>query len=1366
MVGLRAGSRGKWAAQVEANSGSVMRPGTVEPLGGDLGRVLGVVILKQRVMAVVEGVEGAKGGMDGSVAVDTGRPREAEGGVRKRVREGEAAVEEGRVARRARMEETAKRTVADRAADVARVVAELNSESISAEDEDGVGPLKVKMRPPPSLGERERAAEKGRVLNFLAHRARRQRSPMVAMDRIRRVFLAQRMGYSDDKIASIDTSSPVGRAGSVVRGSLGGTDDWWVERVVDSEWDAIGGIPLAQRRALARIRQTKGDTFVYASACTEVSFAGADENTREEGMALVDSGAGASIIGGALAKTLGLAVEPPGLDRPSEYLRSASGEYMEITGRALVRWVYSNGVADSFSCYVVPNFAHGLLLGTDYLGQVGATLSFSTGELTTDRFPNPGSGVPLSFKSKERGRLYVDGNVVLPASTRGFVKARFNDPDEQPAWVTSGATVEVTRLRRVSEEFGVMVAAAWYVIGEETHVWLQVVNPYERDQVLPDGLNIALYEQPDVKVMATLVLLNDAPDDDLGVLAAGVRAEGGGEILNLTAVAAPTEEEMLTALPPGQDFDQISKSQAGKMGTFEDLLAEASPAQRKRELVKKIQAVTTLTPSEKIQAIAMMERHLATFSDSPGYSSVAELEINTGAALPVSKRPYRNPLVANAGFLKQLEQWEEKGIIRRSKSAWAAPCLLVPKKNGAWRTVIDYRGLNKLLEKESNPVPIISEVLDNMGGCRFFSTMDLTSGYYQLGVREEDKHKTAFTTPFGLYEFNRCPQGISNAVPTFQRTMELLLRGSLGISALVFLDDVIVFSPTFSQHLLDLERVLESVGRAGMTFKLAKCDFFCEKVVYLGHVITADGIRVCEDKVKAVNEFPQPDGPTKVKSFLGLAGFYRRFVRGFSTTAKPLFELTKKGVSFAWSPEAQSAFAALQHSLTTAPVLQYPDFTQPMELHVDACDIGGGATLCQPHSDQQVHPIAYWSTIFSGAQLNYGTVEKECLALVMAIRHFRPYILGRPLTVYTDHKPLQWLNKISDPSGRLTRWALMLQDYDLTVQYKPGREHGAPDGLSRAHDVEGRLRVSAPLEDMTSGVMALTRAQGTREDPLPTPNNVIPPKPLKAVPLPSHHLDGRDRTVLSDSSADWLASTVAGAWENRDKGTRREELIRLQQEDPDLHPYLQLMGLRAPDPLNDIPSHILKQRDLFANRDGLLCRVAAYKNLPSTCVVVVAPRRLVPSLLSMAHDDPLTGGHLSVSKVFDKLKARYWWPSMFHDVDTHCRACTTCATGKGRLGPKVYGKIPLPDRPFELIGIDTIGPLPRTVDRNEYVIVVTDYHTRWVEAYPSPRDDADAVSKVLLEVFSRHGCPDRMISDRGASYLNDAVDRLCARLRT
>jgi len=668
-----------------------------------------------------------------------------------------------------------------------------------------------------------------------------------------------------------------------------------------------------------------------------------------------------------------------------------------------------------------------------------------------------------------------------------------------------------------------------------------------------------------------------------------------------------------------------------------------------------------------------------------------------------------------------------------------------------------------------------------MGGSAYFTTLDLTSGYYNVGVREADKHKTAFTTPFGLYEFQRCPMGISNAVPTFQRTMEKMLRGLLGVCALVYLDDVILFSPTFEDHVTQLDQVLRCIGEAGMALKIKKCNFFEDSVSYLGHIISDQGIRACPDKVAAITEFPVPEGKGQVRSFLGIAGFYRRFIRGFSQVARPLFDLTKKLVKWAWPPAADAAFIELKRRMTSAPVLRYPDFTRPFQINVDACNVGGGAVLTQIGEAGHPHVVAFWSTVFSGAELNYGTVEKECCALVKAVIHFRPYIFGRPVTVFTDHAPLQWLSSIADPAGRLLRWSLMLSDYDITIKYRKGSENNDADGLSRAHVREvllcpGVVQGGDPRAECGCPL-------GTCEGEAPFSPSRAPPKgdrgkstlpDVSEAPTPPHQVglelqeaSSKEPLPLTELIATWLAHRAEAVWEGLDRSRITQDIATAQRAEPSLTAYFAAAREAAAPRVSGkrrrrLPPHAAEQ---FVVDNGVLYHLDALPKhgaLEGLVKHLVAPASFRPTLLHMAHDDPLTGGHLAVTKVFAKLKARYWWPHLYNEAKAHCEACVECGTAKGRVGHAPFASIPLPQRPWEMLGIDTVGPLPVTADGNRYIVVITDYLTRWVEATAVPTNDAAAIAKVLFDTVPRHGYPERILSDRGTEYVNEVVTHLLA----
>jgi hypothetical protein len=347
---------------------------------------------------------------------------------------------------------------------------------------------------------------------------------------------------------------------------------------------------------------------------------------------------------------------------------------------------------------------------------------------------------------------------------------------------------------------------------------------------------------------------------------------------------------------------------------------------------------------------------------------------------------------------------------------------LVQKKDGAIRFCVDYRRVNDITLKDAYPLPRIEESLDALQGSRYFSTLDLKSGYWQVELREEDKPLTAFTTRRGLFEWNVMPFGLTNAPATFQRLMEKVLEGLQWKVCALYLDDIIVFAPTAEEHLRRLALVLDRCGQAGLKLKPSKCEIMKTRVSFLGHVVDASGIRTERTKVKMVEEWRTPQTVTEVRSFLGLTSYYRRFIPGYATIAKPLHELTKKDVEFTWKPECQTAFESLKHHLTSADVLTLPDpKCKEFVLDTDASNYAIGAVLSQTQGGKE-KVIAYASRCLDAAEKNYCVTRKEFLSVVYFMGYFRHYLLGAETVVRTDHGSLQWLKKLRNPSDQMARW--------------------------------------------------------------------------------------------------------------------------------------------------------------------------------------------------------------------------------------------------------------------------------------------------------------------------------------------------------
>lgn len=435
-------------------------------------------------------------------------------------------------------------------------------------------------------------------------------------------------------------------------------------------------------------------------------------------------------------------------------------------------------------------------------------------------------------------------------------------------------------------------------------------------------------------------------------------------------------------------------------------------------------------------------------------------------SIPTTGAPIRQPLRRVPEALKnimasEVDRMLDHNVIRPSTSPWSSPVVMVRKPDGSWRFCIDYRKLNAITHRDAYPLPRIDSTLDSLHGATYFTTLDLTSGYWQVAVAEEDREKTAFSTPRGHFEFNVMPFGLTNAPATFQRLMECVLAGLSGEECLTYLDDVIVFSKTFEEHLERLARVFSALQKAHLKLKLSKCHFAQREVKYLGHIVSAEGIAPDHSKIEAVSSYPPPQNPKELKQFLGLSNYYRRFIPNYANIAEPLNKLLRKDqhkVKFQWDANCQGVFDQLKHKLTEAPILSYPDFTLPFILQTDASDNAIGGILSQSHDGCET-VICYWSRQLSKAERNYSTVEREALAAVSAIKEFYPYLYGFSFTLVTDHNPLTSLKGLKDVGGRLARWLMYLQQFNFQVRYRSGRTHTNADALSRRPPTEPIISV-------------------------------------------------------------------------------------------------------------------------------------------------------------------------------------------------------------------------------------------------------------------------------------------------------------------
>ena len=709
-----------------------------------------------------------------------------------------------------------------------------------------------------------------------------------------------------------------------------------------------------------------------------------------------------------------------------------------------------------------------------------------------------------------------------------------------------------------------------------------------------------------------------------------------------------------------------------------------------------------------------------------GETDLVQMEIETGDVRPKKQPLRRMPFAARHEIAKQVHEMQRNCVIQPSKSPWSSPVVLVQKKDGTSRFCIDYRALNSVTKADTFPLPRIDDMLDRLGRSKYFSTLDLASGFWQIKMHPQSQEKTAFATPNGLYEFRVMPFGLTNAPGVFQRLMEQVVIGLNPESGpdfvSAYIDDILIFSPTLEDHLKHLRLVFDRLEEVGLKLKASKCQFARKEVDYLGHVITPDGLKPNAKLVEAVQNYPRPTSLQDLRRFLGLTSYYRKFIAGFSKVAQPLHHLTGKGVAFSWSEECEAAYQKLKTKLVSAPVLAYPSFDRDFVLETDASIKGLGAVLSQVQSDNQLHPIAFASRALSPPEKNYGVTDLETLAVVWAMSHFHYYLYGHNVTVFTDHSAVKAVLGSPSLTGKHARWwaRVFTQGVkEVRIVHRPGKENTNADSLSRNPGVGGSL----PEEGVA--LVAVIRApqiQHDAGDDIPT-------------------------LLYKDPSGDQVSFDFASE-QGKDSQVK------------DLLDYLDKGELPADEKL---ARKIAAQAPSFCVIHGVLHYLDTKRGHRRR---VVVPKQLRTIVMEESHGGPL-GGHFFGKKLYTTLVGCWYWERMYLDCMEFARNCPQCAivSGSGRRNKPPLHPIPV-QRPFQIVGVD-IMDLPLTTSGNRHVVVFQDFFTKWPLVFPVPDQKTIRLVKLLVkEVVPFFGVPDALLSDRGTNLLSHLMRDVCAMLGT
>jgi hypothetical protein len=708
----------------------------------------------------------------------------------------------------------------------------------------------------------------------------------------------------------------------------------------------------------------------------------------------------------------------------------------------------------------------------------------------------------------------------------------------------------------------------------------------------------------------------------------------------------------------------------------------------------------------------------------------APFTIDTGDSRPVFSKGFRHTPKEREQIEEQIKEYLEKGWIQPSSSPYGAAVLFVQKKDGSLRMCVDYRGLNKVNIKDRFPLPRIDDLIDKLHGATVFTSLDLRSGYHQIRVAEADVQKTAFVTHKGLYEYRVMPFGMCNAPSSFQRQMNKMLAHLPCVA--VYMDDILVFSKTEKEHHQHLRTVLSILKENHFYAKLSKCSFFQKETKFLGYMVDRDGIKMDPDKVSSILNWPVPKNIAEMRSFLGLANHYKRFIQDYSTKVAELTELTKVTNEYRLidNPPALKAFNWLKQAITTAPVLATPDFEAPFIVVTDASGFGVGATLMQ--NDPSIigsprRPIAFHSAKLSSAERNYPVGEQELLAVISAIKKWRCYLEGAKggVTIVTDHLPNTYLNTKSAEqfSRRQARWQLELSRVDPKWVYEKGPTNVA-DALSRCPNLVH---------------VARTQAETCAHD-------------LDSIP----DKDAAPRKQSLEIQSDPQGKATPNSQSKEDSGPA---LLALVAQMP------------TPDGMESLLEDIAEWYEMNYRADKLLQNTSFTKRKGrwhyGDLVVVPEDKDLQQRCISLHHDGP-TQGHPGRNITLELIQRQFWWPSIRKDVGNYVAACASCQQNKAqsRKPGGLLQPLPIPEYPWQSVSMDLITHLPCTARGHTAIVVFVDRLTKMVHFAPS----TDTISATgfadlfMSEIFRKHGLPESFVSDRDPRFTSHFFTAICQNL--
>lgn len=713
-----------------------------------------------------------------------------------------------------------------------------------------------------------------------------------------------------------------------------------------------------------------------------------------------------------------------------------------------------------------------------------------------------------------------------------------------------------------------------------------------------------------------------------------------------------------------------------------------------------------LKQNEKLSATSAIKHKIVTADDSPVYT-----------------KSYRYPHHFKKDIEEQIEDMLINGIIQPSNSPYNSPIWVVPKKSDASgkkkvRLVIDYRKLNEKTIDDKYPIPQMEEILDNLGKSEYFTTLDLKSGFHQIEMDMKDRIKTAFSVDNGHYEFIRMPFGLKNAPATFQRAMNSILHGLIGNICYVYLDDIIIFGSSLENHLDNIQTVFERLTKNNLKIQLDKCEFLKRETEFLGHVITPEGIKPNPDKVKQILNWALPKTQKQIKQFLGLTGYYRRFIKDYAKLCRPMSKYLKKSAKLNCNDqEYMKAFELLKKIISSDQVLAYPHFDKPFIVTTDASNYALGAVLSQIQ-DGVERPIAFASRTLNSAEENYSTTEKEALAIIWAVKKFEPYLYGYKFLLITDHKPLTFI-KTSDKNSKILRWRLELGKFEYDIKYKEGKSNVVADALSRKIEVNTNeveeLESETDLQTVHSAETSDDDFIHFTERPINYHQNQIIFRESNIETVLTEQIFPRyRRTIIADNNYD------------KQKITRYLKSYHNGRQS----------AILAPENLIQMIQEVFREH--FLNKGHFI-----FTNKQVEDVLSDDRQNL---LIAKEHDR----AHRGITEVESQLKRSYFFPCMKKKISSYINTCKTCNMHKYDRKPyniKILNR-PITEKPFDRVHMDIF------IINKENFLSLIDSFSKHLQMIPMRTKNLVDVQKALTKYMATFGNPRLIVTDHETTFVS------------